>query len=170
VFSSYPHVERLVCVAPEQLGTVKGAVLTVLLDADAPTKSASLQPELAQLRLLTEAAASLATEGHLMIATQDAQQPVLQRWLANDRVGIARVIWRAAKAAGLPPFGRLVLVRAARATSPNVSSWPGRVHGPRQVQAGEWEILVRCTDAELPLLAQPLERLRRSAKVRITVS
>jgi hypothetical protein len=170
VFASYPHAERLVCVAPEQLHTVSGAVLTVLLDADAPTKSATLQPELAQLRLLTEAAGSLGTEGHLMIATQDAQQPVLQRWVANDRVGVARVIWRAAKEANLPPFGRLVLVRVARATAPNVASWPGRVYGPRAVQAGEWEILVRCTDAELPLLSKPLERLRRSGKVRITVS
>jgi primosomal protein N' len=170
VFSSYPHSERLVCVAPEHLNTVSDAVLTVLLDADAPTKSASLQPELAQLRLLVEAASSLGDDGHLMIATQDASSPLLQRWVAKDRVGVARVIWRAAKAANLPPFGRLVLVRVARATAPNVATWPGRVHGPRQLQPGEWEILVRCSDAELPKLAQPLDRLRRSAKVRITVS
>ncbi len=169
-FASYPNSKNLSCVAPEQLHTVKGAVLTVVLDADAPLKAASLQPELAQLRLLMEASATLATDGSLLAVTQDGQQPLLRKWAANDRTGVARVLWNAAKAAVLPPFGRLVLVRVARATAPAVSSWPGRVHGPRQLLPGEWEILVRCSDDELPQLAKPLERLRRSAKVRITVS
>jgi hypothetical protein len=38
------------------------------------------------------------------------------------------------------------------------------------VKPGEWEVLVRCTDDQLELLNAPLERLRRSAKIRITVS
>jgi primosomal protein N' len=170
VFASYPHADRLVCVAPDRLSSVTGAVLTVLLDADAPTKTATLQPELGQLRLLVEAAHTLSTEGHLLVVTQDASQALLEKWANGDRRGIARVVWNEAKALNLPPFGRLVLVRVARATAPNVATWPGRVHGPRQVVPGEWEILVRCSDQELPRLSSPLDRLRRSGKVRITVS
>lgn len=169
-FAAYPNSKNLFCVSPDQLHTVKGAVLTVVLDADAPAKTATLQPELAQLRLLVEASGTLASDGTLLVVTQDGQQPLLRKWAASDRTGVARVLWGSAKSSSLPPFGRLVLVRVARPTSPSVAAWPGRVHGPRQVQPGEWEILVRCSDEELPQLSKPLERLRRSAKVRITVS
>jgi primosomal protein N' len=170
VFSSYPFAERLTCVSPDQLSSITDAVLTVVLDADAPAKTATLQPALGQLRLLAEASNTLGQTGHLMIVTQDATQPILQHWAANDRRAVARDVWNEAKALNLPPFGRLVLVRVARATAPAISSWPGRVHGPRQVSPGEWEVLVRCSDVELPALQAPLDRLRRSAKVRITVS
>jgi primosomal protein N' len=170
VFASYPHAKNLRCVAADELGKIHGCTLTVVLDADSPTKTATLQPELAQLRLVQAASGTLATQGTLLLCTQDATQPLLQRWNARDRRGAARVCYRSAKAAGLPPFGRLVLVRIARSTAPSCANWPGHVHGPRMVKPGEWEVLVRCTDAQLESLNAPLERLRRSAKVRITVS
>ncbi len=169
-FATYPDARNIKCVHPEDLQKLHNAELTVVLDADAPTKSASLQPEVSQLRLLQAAAATLRPDGMLTLLTQDAEQPLVAKFAASDLRGVARVCYQAAKSAGLPPFGRLVLVRAARANPPSCSSWPGRVHGPRQVGPGEWEVLVRCSDAELPLLRAPLERLRRSAKLRITVS
>jgi primosomal protein N' len=170
VFASYPHAKNLRCIAADELTKVHGCSLTVVLDADSPTKTATLQPELAQLRLLQAAAGTLTAKGTLLLCTQDATQPLLQRWNASDRRGAARVCYRSAKESGLPPFGRLVLVRIARQTAPSCANWPGHVHGPRMVKPGEWEVLVRCTDDQLELLNAPLERLRRSAKIRITVS
>lgn len=169
-FATYPDARNIKCVPPEDLPKTHNTELTVVLDADSPTKSASLQPEVAQLRLLQAAASSVRPGGTLTLLTQDAEQPLIAKFAAGDLRGVARVCYQAAKSAGLPPFGRLVLVRAARANPPSCASWPGRVHGPRQVAPGEWEVLVRCSDADLPLLRAPLERLRRSAKLRITVS
>jgi primosomal protein N' len=168
--ANLPHADRLKVVTPDALGSLRGVDLVVLVDADAPRRTANLLPELSQVRLYADASAALAPHGRLLLVTRAPDDPVITAWAGADRLKVARACYDAAKAEGLPPFGRLVLVRAARKTAPATAAWPGRVHGPRRVADGEWEVLVRCDDAELATLGGHLDRLRRSAKLRVTVS
>lgn len=84
-------------------------------------------------------------------------------------VRVARRFHSAAKAAGLPPAGRLVTIKVTRVQPPKTAGWPGQVHGPRKVGAKDWEILVRLPNDQLDQLVPHVHRLRHGGKARITV-
>lgn len=163
--------DRKVRAAPwSNLAKVSDAQLVVVFDADRPLHTASLEPESHAAQLLLSAAAQVNPGGTLMLVTSDPSDPVLAAITAGDQMALARMVWANAKQLRLPPFGRLIHVRAAREKAPATGSWPGQVAGPRKVADGEWEFLVRCADGDLPAAFQAVSRLRRSAKVRVTVS
>jgi hypothetical protein len=95
---------------------------------------------------------------------------VVAALVGGDQRAAARVVWDEVRAERLPPFGRLVEVSLRRANAPSTVGWPGRVFGPRSVGDGEWRLLVRCDDADLPAVAAAVQRAARSAKVRVTVA
>jgi primosomal protein N' len=118
---------------------------------------------------LARAAEAAGRRGSVVLVTALPQHPLLVALAARDLLPLARNVWDTARREGLPPFGRLVTVRVNWKRPPQVAHWPGRVHGPRR-RAGEWEVLVQASDAELAVLRPLLESLRRRGKVRIAVT
>lgn len=143
---------------------------TVVFDIDAALSMPSMYPEELATYQLVAAASSAGRGGTLWVPTRNPQHPLLCDLLVRrDQVSAARRAWSGAKQAGLPPFERMVKVSVARTRAPNVSTWPGRVLGPRR-KGKNWEVLVRLPDCELPELSSHIERLRRGGKLRVTVT
>jgi hypothetical protein len=107
--------------------------------------------------------------GEVLVAANDTEDPALTA-MTRGHVALAKVLWARARTAKLPPFGHLVRILVSRNSAPSLQRWPGEVFGPRALGDGEWEILVRISGPQLPTLAPFLGRLRRSGKIRITVS
>lgn len=144
--------------------------LVVVFDLDSALNAPTFQPEATASHLVLSAARASGRGGHVVVLTREPDHPlVLDLVVRKDQVAVARRSWEEARAAGLPPFGRLVTVRVGHAKAPSVESWPGRVHGPRKTNEG-WEVLVRIADEDLPHLERALSRLRRAGKVRVIVS
>ena len=142
--------------------------VVVFLNVDPLLRAASLHPLQDATSVLTRAASAAGRGGTLLLIGDDLDHPVLAGFTAKDAVSLAKGVWDAARAAKLPPFGRLVTLRSSNATAPKVTSWPGRVFGPRR-RAGEWEVLALVSDAELGILRPLLERLRSRGKTRVSV-
>lgn len=152
-----------------ELGEVRDAGLVILFDVDAALRAPGFAPEAFASHLVVTAARAAGATGTVVALTNDPAAPLLvDLFAARDQMAVARRAWATARAAGMPPFGRLVTVRVAHATAPRTTGWPGRVFGPQR-RGEEWEVLVRLDDAELGRLAAALHRLRRGGKVRVTV-
>lgn len=160
-------------VKPLQLKALSGATdagLVVLFDIDPALNAPGLSPESVAAHLLIVAAQAAGRGGQVVVMTSQSDHPLLQDLcVRRDQLTMAKRSWETAQQSGLPPFGRLVTVRTGQERSPRTTTWPGTIYGPRRV-GSEWEVLVQVSDADLPRLGAPLERLRRGGKVRITVS
>jgi primosomal protein N' len=143
--------------------------LLIVLDADRASRRPGLEPEAALARTVLTAASMLAPGGELLLAASDPSNPALEA-MRRGHLALAKVLWARARSAKLPPFGRLVKILVARKTAPSLQRWPGEVFGPRSVGEGEWEILVRIPEPDLCSLEPFINRLRRSGKLRLTVS
>jgi primosomal protein N' len=161
-----PHATPLtlaeLAAAPEEPRVV------VFMNVDPLLRAASLHPLQDATSVLTRAASAAGRGGTLLLIGDDRDHPVLAGFIAKDAIGLAKGVWDAARAAKLPPFGRLVTLRSSNAAAPKVTTWPGRVFGPRR-RAGEWEVLALVSDAELDVLRPVLERLRARGKTRVSV-
>jgi primosomal protein N' len=146
------------------------ADLVVVLGADGAAARAGFTPEADVARRVLDCAQWCSPGGRVIAVAVEPDNPVLQRLADGDQRSAARLVWERAKADGLPPYGRVVEVAVARRSVPSTAGWPGRVFGPRATGEGEWVVLVRCSDAELAHLHTRIEQLRRTAKVRVTVS
>lgn len=142
--------------------------LVVFMNVDPLLGLASLSPLQDAVSVLVRAAQSSGRGGSLLLVSDQPAHPVLQGMLSRDLLSVFRSVWESAKKASLPPFSRLLTVRSGRDAAPNVKGWPGRVLGPRR-RAGEWEVLVVLSDAELDGLRPRLDTLRRRGKVRLTL-
>jgi primosomal protein N' len=160
---------RILC--RQDLDDVRDAGLVVVFDIDAALGAAELNPDSLATGLLVAAARSAGVGGTVVALTSDPDIPLLRDLFAAapDQLAVARRVFTAAKKAGLPPFGRLVTVTSGQKAPPNVSSWPGSVHGPRKTAAG-WELLIRLPADQLLSLEPHLSKLRQRGKVRITVT
>jgi len=153
-----------------ELHEVTGAGLVVLFDADGLLGAPGLIPDRWATTVLLNAARAAGAGGRVVIVTSEIHAaPFDDLVVKHDIVRSAKRTWAAAKEAGLPPFGRLVTLQVASAGAPRVSGWPGTVYGPRPV-GKEFEILVRCSNDDLAELGRCIDRLRKRAKLRVSVS
>lgn len=156
-------------VTAAELANARDVGLVVLFDVDAALGMAELIPQASACSLVMAAAQAAGRDGTVIALTDDPSAAALADLFGpRDQVAVARRALAAAKAAGLPPFGRLVTVRCGQEAPPKVQGWPGRVSGPAKVGA-DWEVLVRIEAERLLELDKPLARLRRGGKVRVTV-
>jgi primosomal protein N' len=140
----------------------------VVLSGDALLSLPGLAPLHGSASSFTRLAEAAGPGGSLLIPTSYPDHPVLRALAGRDLTPVLREVWSSARAEGMPPFGHLVTVRLGWKRPPRTSDWPGTVLGPRRV-AGEWEVLVQVSSADLPLLRSHLEAVRRRGKVRITL-
>ena len=153
-----------------ELSAARDAGLVVLFDLDPALNSPGLQPEAYASHLVTTAARAAGTGGTVIGLTRSSDHPLLQDlFVGRDQREAARRAWRAAREAGLPPFGYLITIRCGQDRQPRTNGWPGTVYGPRRV-GDEWELLVLADTSEFSRLGPYLQRLRRGGKVRVTVS
>lgn len=154
----------------EQLADRRDAGLVVLFSVDAALAAPSLLPHHLAAHVVLTAARAAGTGGLVVAATAQPDHPLLGDLFGNrSLLALARRTWRVARASGLPPFGRTATIQVARASAPSVAGWPGQVSGPRRA-GGDWQILVRLTDADVPALAERIRALQRRGKVRFTLS
>ena len=98
--------------------------------------------------------------------TRDASHPVLRLLFDHqDQLGIAKRSYRTAQRLQLPPFGKMVSLEINQKSLPDMSGWPGHVHGPMRVKGG-WEFIIRCQNADLPQVRREVRKLRKK-KVKI---
>lgn len=158
--------DRVEVVAPGRRPR-KAPDLVVVPSAD--VRLSSFSPEGDVLRRVVAPLEWLRPGGSAVVIANDIDYPVLQALAAGDQRAAARQVWNRARKDSLPPFGRLVEVNVARKTAPATASLPGQVFGPRKESDGEWVVLVRCADGDLPAVAAWLTRLRKSSRVRVSV-
>lgn len=143
----------------------------VIFDGDALASTPDLEPEWTCATALY-AAARLAGEGGTVVVCVDKEVPAtaLDVLLHKDPRRHARRVWAVARASSLPPFTKRVDIRFKRTTAPKLPALDARVLGPRRSSDGEWETTLLVDPAKMHTLAPWVDRLRRSGKVRITVS
>lgn len=148
----------------------RGAGCVILPEIDLALRTPALNPDALAAGIIVAAATAAGRGGSVLALTADPEQELLRECFEErDLLATARRCWDAARELGLPPFGRLVQITCGQEQPPRTTGWPGRVHGPRRV-GREWEVLIRCEEEELELLAPLVSRLRRGGKVRCTVT
>lgn len=162
------HTVKVVTVA--DLPSVHDAGLVVLFDVDAALAVPELIADQFANTLIVSAARAAGRDGTLMALTDTPDSAILTDLFGpRDQLAVARRTFASARAANLPPFGRLVRILSGQAAAPRVAGWPGTVHGPRKVGT-EWELLVRIPAEQVLELERPIARLRARGKVRLTVA
>ena len=157
-------------VLPHQLRTLRDVGLVIVYDADPFLTAPGLLPDRWAADVFLAAARAAGPAGTVLVVTcEPGAAPYDDLVTRHDLVRFAKRTWNAAKDAQLPPFGRLVTVKVAGPTPPRTTGWPGTVFGPRPV-GKDFELLVRCSDADLAALAPCLERLRKRHTTRVSVS
>jgi primosomal protein N' len=150
-----------------ELANEKDAGLVIVFDTQSLASAPSLLPGALLCAAVLSAARAAGHGGSVLLCTEGSADALLHSLVVDkDLVAVAKQAWASAESHVLPPFGRLVTVTCAK--KPNVSSWPGTVHGPRWT-GKDWDVLIRCTDAELEQLRPALLRLRRGGKARIRI-
>lgn len=163
-----PAKVRIVTVA--DLNKTRDAGLVVLFDIDAALSFPELIPEQMAASVIATAAAAAGPDGTVLALTDTPTAATLVDLFGpRDQLAGARRALAAAKAAQLPPFGRLVTIRCGRTARPTLTKWPGSVLGPTKIGT-DWQILIRIGAPDLLSLGPHIARLRRGGKVRITVA
>jgi primosomal protein N' len=166
VKAAFPKGTR--AVAAKDLAGISDAGVVVICELESRINAAGLDPDGPLVHLVMAAARAAGRGGRVLAASRDCTPAVLaDLFTRRDLMAVAKRTWATAKEHRLPPFERQVQVYTA--ARPVTRGWPGTVLGPRQV-GKEWEVLVRLDDADLPVLAPHVARLRRRGKVRITVT
>jgi primosomal protein N' len=142
--------------------------LVVLFDTDRLLDAPRLHPVTAFAQVTTRLASAAGGLGEIVVCTAQPGHPLLGMLSDRDQPAFTKLAWENARAAALPPFGHLVTIRVRRPSPPSTYGWPGRVAGPTR-RGEEWEMLVRLSAAELPLIEEHIERLRRGGKLRFWV-
>jgi primosomal protein N' len=152
-----------------ELRTTTNRGLVIICNLDMALHARSSDGTSVAARAVTDAARAAGSGGHLIAVTGLRDHPELCNLFDQRNLkAVAASAWQAAREAGLPPFLRLVTV-SIKGPKPYPSKFPGTVHGPRR-EGTNWEMVVRCTDAELPRLRAALLALKPRAKLRIHVT
>ena len=158
-------VERVI--VPSAMSGADKADLVVLLDVDPWLGMAELVPGRVASNRILEAARLVRPGGELVMVTCSPEDELLALLAKGDLIGLARRTWSQAREEALPPFGRQVTI-SGEGRAPKGAQWPGRVLGPKPNGTG-WEIMILAKNSEMPALQSVLARVRRRAKVRVTV-
>ena len=157
-------------IGANELHDLRDVHTVVLYDVDPYIEAPGLIPERMASSVIVSACRAAGVGGRVVVVTSDPGSNVIDDLVVrHDLVRSAKRTWIAAREAKLPPFGRLVTLRVASAHAPRVAGWPGTTWGPRKV-GDEYEVLVRCENSELEELGKAIDKLRRRAKVRLSVS
>ena len=152
------------------LADIHDAGLVVIFDIDAARKIPTLIPEEHAAWQIVAGAQAAGQDGLLVVLTREPDATLLNELCkGRNQVAVAKRAWAYAKTQGYPPFGRLIQLQVGTPGAPRLRGWPGRILGPRR-RGNDWEYLVQIDDDQLETLREPLARLRRRGKVRITVS
>lgn len=160
---------RAKVVSLSELSKQTNAGCVVLFDLDAIIATSDFIPGRLAAGALISAAKAAGAKGHV-IALSETPDPVVDELFAKaDLMKLTQRFHTAARKLGLPPLGRLVYVRTKRVHAPDVSTWPGNVHGPRAVGKNEWEIMVRLKNEQLAELEPHMKRLQNGGNTKIQV-
>lgn len=170
LFNGPTRTKRVKVITAADLPKGRNVGLVVLFDIDAALTAPDLIPEAMAASLIVTAAEVAGPSGTVIALTDQPQAATLVDLFGpRDQAAVARRALAAAKAANLPPFGRLVTIRCGQTNPPRTTGWPGHVLGPTKV-GQDWELLVRLPADRLLELDKPITRLRRGGKVRVTVT
>jgi primosomal protein N' len=157
-------------VSADRLVKEHNAGLVVVVDGDQFLGGNEIVPGRRAADLVLDAARAAGVGGELVVVANSGAPVFADLVGRHDLVGWARRVWGGMKEMGLPPFGRLVRLRVAAAHAPRLVGWPGRVFGPRSLSDSEYEVIVQCGDSDMVMLGVCIDRLRKRAKVRVSVS
>lgn len=154
-------------VLPNELDKHTDAGLVVITDVSVMLARPDLNPYHQAVDTILAAAGAAGTQGKVVALVRDATHPVLRiLFEMHDQLGIAKRSYKTAQRLHLPPFGKMVRLQILQKTLPDMSGWPGHVHGPSSVKGG-WEFVVRCTHEDLPEVRREIGKLRkRKVKLR----
>src|SRR5690606_19827531 len=112
-----------------ELSAVRDAGMVVLFDLDILTGVPDLIPGRHAAGVIAAAAEAAGVDGTVVGLTDNPQDPLLDTLFGSrDMIKVARRAYVHARAAGLPPFGRLVTINVQRVRAPRTTGWPGRIH------------------------------------------
>lgn len=153
--------EEVQVALPHEVSTFKNAGLVIIPEYTSMLMRSELDPYRHASDVLLAASAAAGPAGKVVAVVRDPSHPVLKILLENkDQLGIARRRYKTAQRLNLPPFGKLATVQVLRKTLPDMTGWPGTLHGPAEIKGG-WEFLVRCQKSDLPALRGKLDELRK---------
>lgn len=148
-------------VLPHELETHTDAGLVVITDVSVLLARPDLNPYHQAVDTVLAAAAAAGPAGKVVAVVRDATHPVLRiLFEMKDQLGIAKRSYRTAQRLHLPPFGKLVQLQILQKTLPDMSGWPGHVHGPTPIKGG-WEFVIRCPEESLDGVRREIGKLRR---------
>lgn len=164
--------DRVKVCSPAETSKLKDVDLLVLTGADAALSRASLYPEWDFARHCATTSSCLASCGELLlISDDDGSTPIVKAVVSNSPRAVARVIWAAAKAASLPPFGVLAEIELnGRKSPPDVRNIPGRVLGPQRIDEDSWRVVAVIQDKDRNALQAVLQKWRSLYKIRVTAA
>lgn len=153
-------------VLASELDQYRDAGLVVITDVMPLLARPELNPYKHAVDVFLDSAAAAGAGGKVVAVTRDASHPVLRLLFDHqDQLGIAKRSYRTAQRLQLPPFGKMVSLEINQKSLPDMSGWPGHVHGPMRVKGG-WEFIIRCQNADLPQVRREVRKLRKK-KVKI---
>lgn len=153
-------------VLPSELEKYRDVGLVVVTDVMTMLSRPELNPYKHAVDVLLDTAAAAGEGGEVIAVTRDASHPVLRLLFEfKDQLGIAKRSYRTAQRLQLPPFGKMVTLGINQKALPDMSGWPGHVHGPMRVKGG-WEFIIRCTAQDMPQVRREVRKLRKK-KVKI---
>lgn len=148
----------------------KNVGLVVIFDIDAHLRAPDLLPESYAATLITQAATAAGPNGTVLALTANPTQPTIHALFApRDVLAVSQRALEAARRGNLPPFQRLIKISSGQEQPPQLTGWPGTIHGPAK-KGDNWEALITIPTPDLLTLAPHVRRLRRAGKIRITVT
>lgn len=148
-------------VLPHELDKHTDAGLVVITDLTVMLSRPELDPYQKAVGAILGAAGAAGPDGKVIAVVRDATHPVLKILFdLKDQLGIAKRSYRTAQRLNLPPFGKLVHLQLQQKKLPDMTGWPGYVHGPSPVKGG-WEFIIRCTPQDLPQVKREVIKLRK---------
>lgn len=153
--------DSVIPVLPSELEKYSNVGLVVITDVSVMLARPDLNPYHYAVDTIMSSAAAAGPDGKVIAVVRDATHPVLRILFdMHDQLGIAKRSYRTAQRLHLPPFGKLVQLQVLQKTLPDMSGWPGHVHGPTPIKGG-WEFLVRCSADDLPTVQREVVKLRK---------
>lgn len=159
--------KRVTPVLPHEIDKHRNVGLVVITDLSVMLSHPDLNPYHRAVDAIVSSAAAAGPTGEVVAVVRDPEHPVLRiLFELRDQLGIAKRSYRTAQRLQLPPFGKLVQLQILQKSLPDMSGWPGHVHGPSAIKGG-WEFVIRCGPGDLPAVQREVVKLRkRKVKIR----
>lgn len=160
--------EASIATAPEVARMRPEDRLVVVPDVSRLAAVPSRSPSALSGSVLVAAAAAAGGRGRLIVGCWDRSWLPLRLLASASQAGFDRAVFDEARSAGLPPFGREVLLSFKRASRPSVPPLPVPVPRP-YLRNGVWEVRLVVPRSVWPDVREALRPLaaRRSVSVRV---